>query len=68
VQLIRQLHDSQGLTILIIEHKLREFMQLVSRVIAMDFGEVIAIGAPGDIVRHPRVIESYIGKSAHGIA
>ena len=68
VQLIRRLHDSQGLTILIIEHKLREFMQLVSRVIAMDFGEVIATGAPADIVRHPRVIESYIGKGAHGIA
>ena len=67
-QLIRRLHDTQGLTILIIEHKLREFMQLVSRVIAMDFGEVVAIGAPADIVRHPRVIESYIGKANHGIA
>ena len=43
-------------------------MQLVSRVIAMDFGEVIAIGAPADIVRHPRVIESYIGKGGNGIA
>ena len=63
VRLIRQLHDTQGLTILIIEHKLREFMQLVSRVIAMDFGEVVAIGTPADIVRHPQVIESYIGKS-----
>jgi len=68
VQLIHRLHDTQGLTILIIEHKLREFMQLVSRVIAMDFGEVIAIGAPADIVRHPLVIESYIGKAANGIA
>ena len=63
VRLISQLHDTQGLTILIIEHKLREFMQLVSRVIAMDFGEVVAIGTPADIVRHPQVIESYIGKS-----
>jgi branched-chain amino acid transport system ATP-binding protein len=61
--LIRKLHAEQGLTILIIEHKLREFMQLVRRVIAMDFGEVIASGAPQEIVRHPRVVEAYIGRT-----
>ena len=61
--LIRKLHAEEGLTILIIEHKLREFMQLVRRVIAMDFGEVIAIGPPRDIVRHPRVVEAYIGRT-----
>ncbi len=60
--LIRQLHRDSGLTILLIEHKLREFMQLVSRVVALDFGEVIAQGTPEDIVSHPRVIEAYIGR------
>ncbi len=60
--LIRRLHASEGLTILLIEHRLREFMQLVNRVIAMDFGRVIASGTPADIVRHPRVIEAYIGR------
>jgi branched-chain amino acid transport system ATP-binding protein len=61
--LIRSLHRSEGLTILIIEHKLREFMQLVERVIAMDFGEIVAIGDPAAIVRHPRVVEAYMGKT-----
>ena len=60
--LIRALHRSEGLTILIIEHKLQEFMQLVQEVIAMDFGEVVAIGVPTAIVRNPRVVEAYIGK------
>src|SRR5262249_4557339 len=55
--LIRALHRSEGFTILIIEHKLREFMQLVQEIIAMDFGEVVAIGTPAEIVRHPRVGE-----------
>lgn len=62
--LIRKLHAEKNLTILLIEHKLREFMQLVSRVVALDFGEVIAEGVPSEIVSHPRVIEAYIGKQS----
>jgi branched-chain amino acid transport system ATP-binding protein len=60
--LIRSLHKSEGLTILLIEHKLREFMQLVREIIAMDFGEIIAVGSAAEIVRHPRVIEAYLGE------
>ncbi len=59
--LIRSLHQKEGLTILLIEHKLREFMQLVREIIAMDSGEIVAIGPPSEIVRHPRVIEAYLG-------
>jgi branched-chain amino acid transport system ATP-binding protein len=61
--LIRELYRKEGLTILLIEHKLRELMQLVHEVIAMDFGEVVARGVPAEIVRHPRVVEAYIGKA-----
>ena len=61
--LIRGLHRERGLAILIIEHKLREFMQLVQRVVALDFGEVIATGPPQEIVKDQRVVEAYIGKT-----
>ena len=61
-ELIRELHKNQGLTILLIEHKLREFMQLVSHVVAIDFGQVIATGSPSEIVKNPKVIEAYIGR------
>ncbi len=64
--LIRQVHADEGLTVMLIEHKLREFMRLVDRVIALDFGEVIAEGSPEDIVRHPAVIEAYIGRTDAG--
>lgn len=59
--LIRELHASEGLTILLVEHRLREFMALVTRVIAMDFGEVIGDGTPAEITRNPRVVKAYIG-------
>ena len=62
--LIRRVHADEGLTVVLIEHKLREFMRLVGRVIALDFGEVIAQGSPEDIVRNPAVIEAYIGRDA----
>jgi branched-chain amino acid transport system ATP-binding protein len=60
--LIRKVHAEQGLTVMLIEHKLHEFMRLVGRVIALDFGEIIAEGTPEQIVRHPAVIEAYIGR------
>ena len=60
--LIRNVHAEQGLTVLLIEHKLHEFMRLVGRVIALDFGEIIAEGTPEYIVRHPAVVEAYIGR------
>ena len=62
--LIRQVHAEEGLTVILIEHKLREFMSLVQRVIALDFGAVIAEGPPEEIVRNPAVIEAYIGRDA----
>ena len=69
-QLIKRLHREENLTILLIEHKLREFMALVSRVIVMNFGEIIAVGPPDEIVKNPKVIEAYIGKTeeAHASA
>jgi branched-chain amino acid transport system ATP-binding protein len=56
---------AEGLTILLIEHKLEMVMRLSDRVIVMDEGQKIAEG-PGEKVRNdPRVIESYLG---HGLS
>ncbi len=67
---IRRLHKggrfgrlhSEGPSMIIIEHKLAELMRIVDRVIVLDFGRLIADGAPEEIVNNERVIEACIGK------
>ena len=67
LELIREL-NGEGLTMLIIEHKLKELMKIADRIVAIDFGMKIAEGTPREIVNHPEVIRAYLGKKRHGTA
>jgi len=47
----------------VIEHDLPLISSIADRLIALDQGEVIAVGTPADVLTHPDVVESYLGNN-----
>ena len=62
VAVFRELNRTDGLTILLIEHVMRAVMALAQQVVVLHHGEVIARGAPAEVVRDPAVLECYLGE------
>jgi branched-chain amino acid transport system ATP-binding protein len=48
-------------SVLLIEHDIGLMRRLAGRIAAMDAGEVVVVGSPDEVLRHPRVLESYLG-------
>jgi len=58
--LIEKFHV-EGLTIIMIEHRLKELFRVVDRVMVLNFGEKIAEGSPQEVMDSETVKKAYIG-------
>ena len=58
---LRDLRDA-GTTLCVIDHKVDFLARIADRAIALQQGSLIAEGAPAKVLRHPRVVEAYLGR------
>jgi branched-chain amino acid transport system ATP-binding protein len=61
VSLIRAIRDKFGITVVVVEHDMDLIMTVCERIQVLATGEVICVGTPEEVRRHPRVREAYLG-------
>jgi branched-chain amino acid transport system ATP-binding protein len=53
--------NSEGLSIIMVEHRLKELFRIANRVMALNFGSKIADGSPREVMENDSVKSAYLG-------
>jgi branched-chain amino acid transport system ATP-binding protein len=66
VELVTTINEvrARGIAVVWIEHIVHVLVQVVERLVCMDFGRVIAEGDPHEVMRDARVVDAYLGTAA----
>jgi branched-chain amino acid transport system ATP-binding protein len=62
VKMVVRAKDHFGLTIFWIEHVMAIIMDAAERIIAINYGQLIADGTPDEVINNETVVEAYLGK------
>ena len=68
-ELLRNIRDTYGIGILLIEHDMSVVMNISDHIVVLDYGKKISEGSPVSVRHDPRVIRAYLGEEAdYGLA
>lgn len=59
---IKDIQDTLGVAILLIEHDMKMVMDISERILAINFGSMIMEGPPTEVQKNPEVLKAYLGE------
>jgi ABC-type branched-subunit amino acid transport system ATPase component len=66
IEIVRTARDRLGVTVIWVEHVMKAVLSLAERIVVLNFGRVLADGAPTTVMRDPAVVTAYLGEHGAG--